>query len=351
MKPMLRSLAVLALLPIGSAAAAQSRGVVTGIRLSDSEVLAGTPISMTINGSNPCGAVFIDQRDGTAVTHPIERVPTSLTYTYRRPGTYRIIARGSGNCDGEVVAEITVLPRGVGRGDTSTARLRNMDTDNDGVVTRAEWRGSAQAFRQNDRNGDGVLSGDEVRATLAGPDTTGQTADEDVNGLFADLDVNQDRRISLDEWRGSRRSFTVRDLNGDGILTRRELSSNAGQPIGTSGQAVVVNPAERWTDTGLVVRAGDRLSLDANGRVQLSTDSNDIAVPAGALSNRRATDAPLPQEPAGGLIARIGNTAPLYLGGRNSFVAPSSGRLFLGVNDDHLPDNSGEYRVRVGIER
>ena len=181
-KTTLKSLTVVALLSAGADAAAQSRGVVTGIRVSDAEVVAGTPITMTIAGSNPCGAVFIDQRDGTAVTYPIERVPTTQSYTYTRPGTYRIIARGTGNCDGEVVTDVTVLPRGAGRTDASVGRFRNMDTDRDGVVTRAEWRGSAQAFRNNDRNGDGVLSGDEVRD----PDEGGETIARPAPGQFAE---------------------------------------------------------------------------------------------------------------------------------------------------------------------
>ena len=42
-------------------------------------------------------------------------------------------------------------------------RFRAMDQNNDGVVTRAEWRGSAQSFEQHDWNNDGVLSVDEVR--------------------------------------------------------------------------------------------------------------------------------------------------------------------------------------------
>ena len=42
-------------------------------------------------------------------------------------------------------------------------RFRGMDRNNDGVITRDEWRGSAQAFADNDWNGDGVLSGEEVR--------------------------------------------------------------------------------------------------------------------------------------------------------------------------------------------
>jgi EF hand domain-containing protein len=41
-------------------------------------------------------------------------------------------------------------------------RFRAMDTDNDGVITRAEWRGNDQSFREHDLNHDGVLSGEEV---------------------------------------------------------------------------------------------------------------------------------------------------------------------------------------------
>ena len=47
-----------------------------------------------------------------------------------------------------------------------------MDTNRDGVVSRAEWRGNDQSFRQHDSNRDGVLSGDEVRAAVADLATT-----------------------------------------------------------------------------------------------------------------------------------------------------------------------------------
>ena len=43
-------------------------------------------------------------------------------------------------------------------------------------MTRAEWRGSAQAFRNNDRNGDGVLSGEEVRNPDEGGETIGEAS-------------------------------------------------------------------------------------------------------------------------------------------------------------------------------
>src|SRR5215212_7259132 len=42
------------------------------------------------------------------------------------------------------------------------ARFRTMDRDADGVITRGEWRGTAEAFARYDTNRDGVLSGSEI---------------------------------------------------------------------------------------------------------------------------------------------------------------------------------------------
>ena len=43
-------------------------------------------------------------------------------------------------------------------------RFQGMDTNRDGVITRAEWRGNDTSFRTQDWNQDGILSGEEVRA-------------------------------------------------------------------------------------------------------------------------------------------------------------------------------------------
>ncbi len=41
-------------------------------------------------------------------------------------------------------------------------RFRGMDRNSDGRITREEWRGNDKSFSNQDQNGDGVLSGDEV---------------------------------------------------------------------------------------------------------------------------------------------------------------------------------------------
>ena len=80
----------------------------------------------------------------------------------------------------------------------------------------------------------------------------------------------------------------------------------------------------------------------------MSHDSTDKATPAGSRKGRSAPAAPV-NAVAGVLIARIGDSNTVVVGDRTTLTAPRGGRLYLGVNDDHLPDNSGEFQVTIGI--
>jgi Ca2+-binding EF-hand superfamily protein len=218
-------------------------------------------------------------------------------------------------------------------------RFEYLDVNRNGRVERSEWHASLDAFEWLDRNNDGVLSRAEV---------VGETAEE--ADLFAGLDDNRDDQISAAEWRWSRRSFNRQDRNGDGVLSRSELTNaeiaaGGSGAVGTAGRGVVVDARERWSDTGIDVRAGDRITIQADGRVTLSGNNSDTAGPGG--SSRRAQSAPLPDQPAGALIARIGNSSPIFIGARQILTAESDGRLYLSVNDDHLLDNSGEFNVTI----
>jgi hypothetical protein len=195
-----------------------------------------------------------------------------------------------------------------------------------------------------------VLSRFEV---VGGQDTVGDTWDE-----FANLDYDRNGTIARNEWHGSFASFNRRDLNRDGVLSRREFeefavtgTAGADTTLGAGSQYVRVNAQQRWNDTELDVRAGDTITFDASGTIQMSDNGEDVATPAGSISGRRAPDAPILNQPAGAMLARIGGYGPIFIGDRRSVVAPVSGRLYLGVNDDHLPDNRGEFTVNVGIQR
>src|SRR5262245_30378833 len=57
-------------------------------------------------------------------------------------------------------------------------RFQGMGRNNDGQISREEWRGSARSFEVHDWNGDGRLSGPEVR--IGGSDETAiEQADHD----------------------------------------------------------------------------------------------------------------------------------------------------------------------------
>ena len=140
------------------------------------------------------------------------------------------------------------------------------------------------------------------------------------------------------------------------IILARPATATAAPPsgtqtlpaaIGTTGGSLTVPANQQWVATGLNVRRGERLTITANGEVQLSADSSDVANPSGSTKGRYAQNAPLPTTLAGALIGRIGNGKPFGIGSNATFTAPDTGQLFLGVNDDAAGDNQGAFQVTI----
>ena len=130
----------------------------------------------------------------------------------------------------------------------------------------------------------------------------------------------------------------------EGVAGTGTTSTPAAQIPGGAGISVAAN--QQWTPTGLTVRSGDVLTFNASGEAQLGNGAT--AKPSGTGDGRRIENGPLPQVPAGALIAKVGNGAPFPVGGPTATVTmPAAGQLFLGVNDDFVGDNSGGYRVDV----
>ena len=55
----------------------------------------------------------------------------------------------------------------------------------------------------------------------------------------------------------------------------------------------------------------------------------------------------MPNAFADALIGRIDGARPFGVGDRASIVIPASGLLYLGINDDNVSDNSGQFQVVI----
>jgi Ca2+-binding EF-hand superfamily protein len=219
------------------------------------------------------------------------------------------------------------IPASAQRRGNSGMRFQEMDTDGNGIITRDEWRGSDRSFRNHDWNGDGKLSGDEVRIGAVRPtrwddrDVQGSiyrdddwtpahfraldhdgdgrlsraewhagaelftrldrnrdgfvsaaeftgSQDDDREDRFADLDTNHDGRVSRSEWHGAAAVFNALDANRDGVLTRAEA-------VGTEGGSADEFRSVDINGDGVIQRnewhwnvaAFDRLDTNHDGRL------------------------------------------------------------------------------------
>ncbi len=109
------------------------------------------------------------------------------------------------------------------------------------------------------------------------------------------------------------------------------------------------NANNGWTNSGLVVRKGQRLRISASGRVSLGRGR--FATPAG-VSTIQDADKLMRNEATGALIAVIGddNDDFILIGPRREFIAQRDGVLFLGVNEGDLADNTGAYDIVIEAE-
>ena len=104
-----------------------------------------------------------------------------------------------------------------------------------------------------------------------------------------------------------------------------------------------------WTNSGLVVRKGQRLRISSTGRVSLG--GGRFSTPAG-MAGSPDSEKLMRNEATGALIAVIGddNDDFLLIGTRRDFVSQRDGVLFLGLNEGNLTDNTGTYDVVIEAE-
>ena len=162
--------------------------------------------------------------------------------------------------------------------------------------------------------------------------------------------------VEFEERRGFGSGRTLR-LDRDEVMriefdnnrnTNNNNYTSGGRPSGLRERQALVSGNAAWSDTGIDVRAGQTIYFESSGQVRWGRDRRDG--PAGERNSPSNPNRPMGNRNAAALIGKIG-------GGSNDYFfigddagpvrVRSSGRLFLGINDDVLTDNSGNFRVVV----
>lgn len=120
------------------------------------------------------------------------------------------------------------------------------------------------------------------------------------------------------------------------------------QPIEWQVKVLADNTANGWTNSGWVVKKGQRIRITGEGKVTLG--KGQTSTPSG-LPSLNDDQKLLKNVATGALIAVIGddNNDFIYVGAEREFVATRDGALFLGLNEGNLNDNTGSYNVKIEI--
>ena len=160
---------------------------------------------------------------------------------------------------------------------------------------------------------------------------------------FDERGYGNNRRLRLERRDVARVEFDEGEWDGGGA------GGGGGRPPGgLRERTVTVQARWPWTDTGIDVRRGQPIYLNASGEIRWGTGGRKDG-PEGENNSPHNQGRPIPNRPAGALIGRVGDSdAPFFAGSdRGPYEMRGSGRLYLGVNDDYLQDNSGTFRVVV----
>jgi hypothetical protein len=186
-------------------------------------------------------------------------------------------------------------------------------------------------------------------------------------GLVADTLILRDGRrvrgeliayrngtIEFEERRGFGAGRTMRverdevaRIEFEETTTRDTFSGGGVRPGGLRERQVIVSADTQWNDTGIDVRQGQTVYFEASGTVTWGASRRDG--PAGERNSPSNPNRPMANRPAAALIGKVGPGDDVFFIGDDTggIRVRNSGRLYLGVNDDYLSDNRGNFRVVV----
>jgi hypothetical protein len=190
-----------------------------------------------------------------------------------------------------------------------------------------------------------------------------------VHGKLHDV-IDDAETISFDAGRGDRQRYASRDIarmycNGGAARGVYHVAPAPPTPAPPPPKpaaeqdkplpgSIRIEATRDWTDTGVAVKKGQRVAFEAVGTIYFGADDNMKAGPDGsaAVNARQRRGLPVPEMGIGGLVGRVDEGEPFPIGSNtNPIVMPATGRVYLGVNDGNLDDNTGFFRVKVTRQR
>ncbi len=116
-------------------------------------------------------------------------------------------------------------------------------------------------------------------------------------------------------------------------------------------ETVTVDARKAFTDTGVDVAVGDRVAVSATGVI--FHDATGSTGPNGVAERRDLTQYNvLDTENHGALIGRIGDAgAPFAVGSDFASASLAPGRLWLGINDKGVDNNSGAFTATITVRK
>jgi hypothetical protein len=257
------------------------------------------------------------------------------------------------------VAALT-LPVVMQAQETATITLRSGEKLNGQLV---DMGGSGFAVRVNgqdrqiptgdvaviDFSGGGDVSEADWSKVTGGSNVIWLRNGQTITGQLHDISGTSPLKITFKTDSGER-ALSSSEI-GRIVLARPGASGVAattgGQSQVPTGEGVAVAANQQWTPTNITVRRGEVLTFNTTGEARLG-GGGETARASGTGTDRKIANAPLPQVPPGALIAKVGNGEPFPIGGPTATVTmPAAGQLFLGLNDDHVGDNEGGFRVSI----
>jgi hypothetical protein len=163
-------------------------------------------------------------------------------------------------------------------------------------------------------------------------------------GRVLRLDRNDVLGVELDRYdRNDRNDRNDRDQFGN----PPQPQPVAGRPRGLREKQLMAPAATAWSDTGIHVNSGQTVYFEAVGEIRWGP--NRRAGPSGEANSPNNAARPMPNRSGASLIGRVGESQDLFFIGddKEGIRMRSSGRLYVGINDDNLQDNTGYFRVIV----